>query len=159
MYSLSQDLSHGTVIIDLVTLTLKFDLLLRNFNFCYYLVMVAARRAWLSSDNSYWPSDLDLAFFCRRAMLSQTSRRQKYFTGHSVWWRTIFHPTESKFAGPKSLCGILTNKSEISLVATFLCPRPERSAQASSNRIVRPFVRPSVCLSVRNSVPLTNKVQ
>ena len=50
----------------------------------------------------------------------QTSRRQKYFTGHSVWLRAIFHRTESKFAGPKSLSGILTNKSEISLVATFL---------------------------------------
>ena len=53
-------------------------------------------------------------------MIEQTSRRQKYFTGHSVWWRAIFHQTESKFAGPKSLSGILTNKSEISLVATFL---------------------------------------
>ena len=31
----------------------------------------------------------------------QTSRRQKYFTGHSVWWRAIFQRTESKFAGPK----------------------------------------------------------
>ena len=27
-----QDLSHGTIIFDLVTLTLKFDLLLKNFN-------------------------------------------------------------------------------------------------------------------------------
>ena len=27
-----QDLSHGTKIFDLVTLTLKFDLLLKNFN-------------------------------------------------------------------------------------------------------------------------------
>ena len=51
---------------------------------------------------------------------TQTSRRQKYFTGHSVWWRAIFHRTESKFAGPKSLSAILTNKREISLVATFL---------------------------------------
>ena len=45
----------------------------------------------------------------------------------------------------------------------FLCPRPERSAGASSNRIVRlsirPFVHLSVRLSVHNSVPLTNKVQ
>ena len=38
-------------------------------------------------------------------------------------------------------------------------PRPERSAGASSNRIVRPSVCPSVRLSVRNSVPLTNKVE
>ena len=53
MYSLSQDLSHGNVIFDPVTLTLKFDLLLKNFNFCYCLVMVAARGASLSSDNSY----------------------------------------------------------------------------------------------------------
>ena len=30
---------------------------------------------------------------------------------------------------------------------------------ASSNQIVCPSVRLSVCLSVRNSVPLTNKVQ
>ena len=50
VYSLWQDLSHGTIIFDLVTLTLKFDLLLKNFNLCCYLVMVAAWRASLSSD-------------------------------------------------------------------------------------------------------------
>ena len=38
---------------DLVTLTLKFDLLVWNFNFGCYLMMVAARWASLSSDNSY----------------------------------------------------------------------------------------------------------
>ena len=54
VYSLWQDLSYGTIIFDLVTLTLKFDLLLKNFNHGFYLVMVAARRASLSSDNSYW---------------------------------------------------------------------------------------------------------
>ena len=36
-----------------MTLTLNFDLLLKNFNLGCYLVMVAARRASLSSDNSY----------------------------------------------------------------------------------------------------------
>ena len=41
------------MIFDLVTLTLKFDLLSKNFNFGCYLMMVAARRASLSSDNSY----------------------------------------------------------------------------------------------------------
>ena len=41
----------------------------------------------------------------------------------------------------------------------FLCPRPERSTGASSNLIVRLSVRPFVCPFVRNSVPLTNKVQ
>ena len=51
----------------------------------------------------------------------QTSRRQKYFTGHLVWWRAIFHRTESKFAGPKNFSGILTNNSQISLVSTFVC--------------------------------------
>ena len=54
MYCLWQDLSHGTIIFDLVTLTLNFDLLLKNFNLGCYLVMVAARRASLSSDNSYY---------------------------------------------------------------------------------------------------------
>ena len=53
MYPLWQDLSLGTVIFDLVTLTLKFDLLLKNINLGCYLVMVAARWASLSSDNSY----------------------------------------------------------------------------------------------------------
>ena len=38
----------------LVTLTLKFDLLLTNFDHGFYLMMVAARRASLSSDNSYF---------------------------------------------------------------------------------------------------------
>ena len=37
----------------LVFLTLKFDLLLKNFNLGCYLMVVAARRASLSSDNSY----------------------------------------------------------------------------------------------------------
>ena len=32
VYSLWQDLSHNTIIFDLVTLTLKFDLLFKNFN-------------------------------------------------------------------------------------------------------------------------------
>ena len=32
MCFLWQDLSHGTIIFDLVTLTVKFDLLLKNFN-------------------------------------------------------------------------------------------------------------------------------
>ena len=32
VYSLWQDLSHHTIIFDLVTLTLKFDLLFKNFN-------------------------------------------------------------------------------------------------------------------------------
>ena len=32
VYSLWQDLSHGTISLNLVTLTLKFDLLLKNFN-------------------------------------------------------------------------------------------------------------------------------
>ena len=36
-----------------VTLTLNFDLLLKNFNNGCYSVMVAAQRASLSSDNSY----------------------------------------------------------------------------------------------------------
>ena len=54
VYSLGQDLSHGAIIFDLVTL--KFDLLLKNFNHGFYLVMVAARRASLSSDNSYFTS-------------------------------------------------------------------------------------------------------
>ena len=47
-----QGLSHGTVIVDLVTFTLKFDLLLKSFSDGFYLVMVAARRASLSSDNT-----------------------------------------------------------------------------------------------------------
>ena len=38
----------------LVTLTLKFDLLLQNFNLGCYLVMVAAGQASLFSDNSYY---------------------------------------------------------------------------------------------------------
>ena len=40
-------------IFDLVTLTLKFDLLLKNFNHGFYLEKVATLRASLSSDNSY----------------------------------------------------------------------------------------------------------
>ena len=39
---------------DIVTLTLKYDLLLKNVNLGCYIMMVAARRASLSSDNSYY---------------------------------------------------------------------------------------------------------
>ena len=46
-------LSYFTCVF-LVTLTLKFDILLKNFNHGFYLVMVAVRRASLSSDNSYY---------------------------------------------------------------------------------------------------------
>ena len=49
-----QDLSNSTIIFDFVTLTLTLNLLLKNFNIGCYLVMVAARRASLSSDNSYY---------------------------------------------------------------------------------------------------------
>ena len=45
---------------DLVTLTLKFDLLLKNLNLSCYLVMVAALRTSLSSDNSYYLGTLTL---------------------------------------------------------------------------------------------------
>ena len=41
----------------------------------------------------------------------------------------------------------------------FYAPGLKGPPGASSNRIVCPSVRPSVCLSVRNSIPLTNKVQ
>ena len=37
-----------------MTLTLKIDLLLKNFNYGFYLVMVAAQRASLSSYNSFY---------------------------------------------------------------------------------------------------------
>ena len=43
-----------TIIFDLVIFTLRFDLLLKNFNLCGYLVLVAAMRATLSSGNSYF---------------------------------------------------------------------------------------------------------
>ena len=59
VYSLWQDISHGTIIFDLVTLTLNFDLHLKNFNLGCYLVMVAAQRASLSSDNSYYRPHLN----------------------------------------------------------------------------------------------------
>ena len=42
-----------TLIFELGTLTLKFDPLVKNFNLGCYLVMVAAQRASLASDNSY----------------------------------------------------------------------------------------------------------
>ena len=54
MYSLWQDLSHGTISFYHLTLTLKFDLLLKNFNRGCYLLVVAAWRASLSSENSYF---------------------------------------------------------------------------------------------------------
>ena len=60
MYSLSQDFSHGTIIFDLVTLTLKFDLLLKNFNIGCYLVIVANWLASLSSDNSYYSDEMHM---------------------------------------------------------------------------------------------------
>ena len=43
LYSLWHGLSHGTIIFGLVTLTLKFDPLVKNFNLGCYLMMVAAQ--------------------------------------------------------------------------------------------------------------------
>ena len=45
------------------------------------------------------------------------------------------------------------------LFSPFYAPSLKGLPGASSNRIVRPSVRPFVCPSVRNSGPLTNKVQ
>ena len=58
-------LSCGTVFVDLVTLTLKFDLLSKKFIHCFYFVMVAAQRASLSSENSNYmfPLKFGFAFF------------------------------------------------------------------------------------------------
>ena len=51
VYFLWQDLSHGKIIF---YLDLKFDPIVKNINLGCYLVMVAARRASLSSDNTYF---------------------------------------------------------------------------------------------------------
>ena len=55
-----------------MTLTLNFDLLLKNFNQGFYLVMVAARRA-SSSDNSYYIFD----FSSETAKLNSTKLDRK----------------------------------------------------------------------------------
>ena len=79
MYSLCQDLSHGTIIFDLVTLTLKFDLLLKNFNLgCYKNLSDGCRPAsvvvfWqllfkecFSADKKYQPkSDNQISGFVK----------------------------------------------------------------------------------------------
>ena len=70
-----QDLACGTIIFDLVTLTLKFGLLLKNLNLWCYLVMVAARRASLSSDNSY----------CTNFVLYDYTPRKRSFGGGGVY--------------------------------------------------------------------------
>ena len=49
----------------LVILTLNIYLLLKNFNLGCYLVTVAARRAPLSSDNSYFKSKINGFEFCQ----------------------------------------------------------------------------------------------
>ena len=56
-------------------------------------------------------------------------------------------------------CGIIRPFHLFNLHKHFYAPGLKGPPGASSNRIVRPFVCLSVCLSVRNSVPLTNKVQ
>ena len=60
----------------LLTLTLMFDLILKNLNLGCYLVIVAARRALLSSDNSYGLSVINsfvtgLTHFLSFTVLSQ----------------------------------------------------------------------------------------
>ena len=70
VYSIWQDLSHHTLIFDLVTLTLKFDLLFKNFNighnlwtgrdrtFIFHMCILCVK-IFHTIDN-FWPSDLDL---------------------------------------------------------------------------------------------------
>ena len=53
VYSLWQDLSHGTVSFDLVTLTLKFDLLLKNFNLDHNF-LTRSDRAFILHVYSLW---------------------------------------------------------------------------------------------------------
>ena len=70
VYSLWQDHSHHTIIFDLVTLTLKFDLLLTNFNLGHNLWTVRGRafifHMCIPCDKTFhttplfWPSDLEL---------------------------------------------------------------------------------------------------
>ena len=48
---------------------------------------------------------------------------------------------------------------DIKVAGYFYAPGLKGPSRASSNRIVRPSVCTPVCLSVRNSVQLTNKVQ
>ena len=54
VYSLWQDLSMGTIIFDLVTLTLKFDLLFKNFNLGHSFL---TRRGRAFIFNMYIPCD------------------------------------------------------------------------------------------------------
>ena len=86
-------LSHGTIVFDLVILTLKFDLLLKNFNHGFYLVMVAARRASLSSDNSYCEQSMylvvnewefDLSLWKREKMWKNTEEDSSICTTRAV---------------------------------------------------------------------------
>ena len=85
MYYLWQDLSHGTIIFDLVTLTLKFDLLLKNFNLGYNFLI---RSDWafilhmcIACDKTFhmvpsfftlWPWPWSLTYFWKTLTLAIT---------------------------------------------------------------------------------------
>ena len=82
--------SHGYIIFYLLILTLKFDLRLKYFNLGCYLVIVAARRALLCSDNSYFcccPVDgyrLTTSGYDYLALKALTSREVVHSLGNQI---------------------------------------------------------------------------
>ena len=85
VYSLGEDLSHGTIFFDLLTLTLKFDLLLKNFNLGYNFLTRSDRafilHMCIPCDKTFhmvpyfltsWPWPWSLTYFCKTLTLAIT---------------------------------------------------------------------------------------
>ena len=68
-----------------MTLTLKFDLLLKNFNLGCYLMMVAARRASLSSDNSYYLVAIGELYCLLTTLVINFTTQKKNFLYHFIF--------------------------------------------------------------------------
>ena len=138
MYSLWQDLSHDTIIIDLVDLTLKFDLLLKNFNLGCSLVIVAARfdnsfytKLWLASLENPWIATLLMGWLVQSHCLNGSAK----FTVLLDPWSVVRWPFLHRITGfVWSIMGILSKP---------LFNSPEPKAQVSYCHSAPSVVRPS----------------
>ena len=92
MHFLWHELSHVPYYFYLVTLILKFDLLLKNFNLCCYWVVVPAQQASLSSDNHYYKlneclkDSTQILKFCPQARLFDFKRTSS--RGSRALWKS-----------------------------------------------------------------------
>ena len=139
MYSLRQDLSHHTITFDLVTLTLKFDLLSKNFNlghnfpirrardFILHLCIPCDKSFQIISGLTYFSRTLTLAItfkpdelglsYCICAFLVTTL---VFLSGCTITCSDEYKPLLSALSSNSAVCGTF-GLSQTFLLKELLC--------------------------------------